>query len=198
MLQADSAAKDTPRQERVDSLVSADVIRLLESGRDWRFEFRNGKASAEQVLAAMRGEITGTPADGEEALRVTLFRQLAEEDPKRALVLLDRLPAESRRRALFDSTWLSHRNVAPDHFLRFLASVPDALTPAEQELKIKGWNSKARGFLWRFGDDYVEWAKGMPPGVHRETALNSIIWATAERNPAKARALSAELYPAEP
>ena len=76
--------------------------------------------------------------------------------------------------------------------------MPDALTPAEQELKIKGWNSKARGFLWRFGDDYVEWAKGMPPGVHRETALNSIIWATAERNPAKARALSAELYPAEP
>ena len=78
----------------------------------------------------MREGLTGIPADGEEAFRVTLFRQLAEEDPKRALVLLDPLPAENRSRALFDSTWLSHRNVAPDHFLRFLASVPDATSPS--------------------------------------------------------------------
>ncbi len=198
LLRADPATKDKPRQELVNGLVSADVVRLLEEGRDWRFEFRNGKASAAQVLAAMRDGLAGIPEEGEETLRVTLYRQLAEEDPKRALVLLDSLPGEKRREALFQSTWLSHLNVAPDHFLRFLADVPDARTPAEQELKIKGWNSKARGFLWRYGDDYVEWVKAMPPGIHKETALNSIIWATAERDPAKARALSAEFYPPKP
>ena len=86
----------------------------------------------------------------------------------------------------------------PDDFLRFLADVPDADTPEEQELKIKGWDTQARMGLWRYGDDYVEWVKQMPPGIHKEMAANAVIRATAEQNPAQARALGEQFYPRKP
>ncbi len=198
ILRTNPASEGKSKPELVNELVAADVRRLLENGRDWRFEFRNGTASLDEVVAAVRGGLPGLPETGEEALRVTLYRQLAEENPKKALALLDGFPAEKRRKVLLDSTWLSHGNVSPDDFLRFLADVPDANTPEEQELKLKGWNSKARGNLWRYGDDYVEWVNKMPPGIHREAAIHSVILATSEQNPAQARALSEQFYPKKP
>ena len=131
-------------------------------------------------------------------MRVTLYRQLAEENPKQALPLLEKFPAAKRREVLLDSSWLSHGHVSPDDFLRFLADVPDAATPEEQASKLKGWNIKARGHLWRYGDDYVEWVKKMPPGIHKEAAMNSVLWATSEQNPAQARVLSEQFYPKNP
>lgn len=186
------------KQELVNELVVADVRRLLATGRDWRHEFRYGTVSLDEVLAAVHAGLPNMPEAGEEAMRVTLYRELAEENPKNALPLLDVFPPEKRRQVLLDSTWLSHVNVSPDEFLRFLADVPDAQTPEEQESKLKGWNSKARGYLWRYGDDYVEWVKQMPPGIHKEAAMNSVLWATSEQNPAQARLLSEQFYPQNP
>lgn len=189
---------DLPRQALVDELVAGDVRRFLEHGRDWRYEFRNDTATLEEVLRAVREGLPSLPVAGEEALRVTLFRQLAAENPVKALPLLDPFPEEKRRAILFDSTWLSHENVSPDHFMRFLAQVPDAKTPEEQELKLRGWSTKVRGYLWRYGEDYVEWVREMPPGIHREAAINSMIRATSEQHPARARELSEQFYPRNP
>lgn len=186
------------RQELLDDLVGGDVVKLLENGRDWRFEFRNGKASLDDVLAAVRRGLPNLPDAGEEAMRVTLYRELAEEDPKMALPLLDPLAPEKRRAVLFDSTWLGFVNVSPDDFLRFLADVPDAETAEEQERKLKGWSTRTPACLWRYGDDYIEWVKQMPPGIHREAAMNSILLATAAENPAQARALGEQFYPRKP
>ena len=49
--------------------------------------------------------------------------------------------------------------------------------------------------LARYGDDYVEWVKEMPEGLDKETAMNSLIWATREQNPEEARKLNDALYP---
>lgn len=195
ILRADPDSEGKSRQELVNGLVAADVRRLLENGRDWRFEFRNGTASLDAVVAAVRAGLPALPEVGDEPLRVTLYRQLAEENPKKALPLLGGLAAARRREVLLDSTWMSHGNVSPDDFLRFLADVPDAQTPEEQASKLKGWNIKARTNLWRYGDDYVAWVKKMPPGIHKEAAINSVIRATSEQNPAQARALSEQFYP---
>ena len=35
----------------------------------------------------------------------------------------------------------------------------------------------------------------MPEGLDKETAMNSLIWATREQNPEEARKLSETLYP---
>ncbi len=198
ILRADSDSDGKSRQDLVNELVAADVRRLLENGRDWRFEFRNGAVSLDEVVTAVRGGLATLPEAGDEALRVALYRHLAEENPKKALPLLGGFPAAKRREILLNSTWLSHGNASPDEFLRFLADVPDAATPEEQESKLKGWNINARGNLWRYGDDYVEWVKKMPPGIHHEAAINSVIWATSEQNPAQARVLSEQFYPKKP
>jgi hypothetical protein len=195
LLRTDPDFEEKPTQELVNELVSSDVLRLLADGRDWRFEFRYGTASADEIFRAVKAGLPALSGDMDEVARVTLYRQLAEENPKRALSLLDGSPVEKRREVLFNSTWLSHTNVSPDDFLRFLADVPDAQTPEEQELKIKGWNWKARGNLWRYGDDYVEWVMKMPGGIHKEAAMNSIVWSTAEQNPGAARLVSEKFYP---
>lgn len=185
------------REDIINELVRSDVSILLESGRDWRYEFRHGTATAEDVVNAMQ---IGVPISegGEDEVRVTLYRQLSEEDPEKALPLLNGLSEEKRREALFEFTWNNQVNVSPDVFLRFMADVPEPVTPQEKDYRTKGWNWKARGFLGRYGDDYVDWVKQMPPGIDKDTAMNSLVWATREQNPAKARELSDELFPKEP
>jgi hypothetical protein len=189
----DNGGKD--RQSMMNELVFQDLNRVLKEGRDWRYEFRHGVSSLDDVVAAVRSAMPDVPPEGEEALVVSLYRQLVEEDSKKALPLLDALPEDRRREALFHSTWLSQVNIDPDDYLGFFSALPEPVTPEEKDLRTKGWNWKARGFLLRFGDDYVEWVKEMPEGIDKETAMNSLIWATREQNPAEARKLSEQLYP---
>ncbi len=197
-LKADEDFQGKSQQEAINELVNRDVAQLLEGGRDWRYEFRHGVAALDEIVAAVRGRLPNVPPEGEEALLVSLYRNLVEEDPRKALPLLDSLPEDRRREALFHSTWLSQVNISPDDYLSFFADLPEPETPAEKDLRTKGWNWKARGFLGRFGDDYVEWVKEMPEGLDKETAMNSLIWATREQNPAEARKLNEQLYPAKP
>lgn len=179
----------------VSEMVHQDLDKVLNEGRDWRYEFRHGVSSLDEILAAVRSAMPGVPPEGEEALTVSLYRQLVEEDTKKALPLLDNLPEDKRREALFHSTWLSMVNINPNEYLEFFSALPEPVTAEEKDLRTKGWNWKARGFLMRFGDDYVEWVKAMPPGIDKDTAMNSLIWATREQNPAEARKLNDELYP---
>ncbi|MGL4401412.1 MAG: hypothetical protein ACRCXD_16225 [Luteolibacter sp.] len=186
------------QQELLDELTGENVVSLLESGRDWRFEFRNGKATLDDVLAAVRQGMPHLPEAGEEAMRGALFRELAEENPKKALPLLDALPPEKRREVLLDAGWLGFANVSPDHFLRFMAEVPNAASPEEQARKLKGWHTRARADLWRYGDDYIEWVRRLPPGIHREAAVSGILLVTSEENPEQARELGERFYPRKP
>lgn len=185
------------RQSIVDELVGGDVKRLLENGRDWRYEFRHGTASLEDVETAVHSGLP-IPPEAEEAVRVTLYQHLSEENPEKALPVLDGVSEERKRAALFAFTWENQGNVDPDIFLRFLADVPEPVTAQEKDYRTKGWNWKARGFLARYGDDYVDWVRQMPPGIDKDTAMNSLIWATREQNPAKARELNDQLFPKKP
>jgi len=187
--------KQPDRQSLMNDMVREDLNSLLSKGRDWRYEFRHGVATLDEVLAAAREGMPKVSSEAEEAFVVGLYRELVEEDPKKALPLLDSLPEDRRRDALFNSTWQSMVNIDPDDYLSFFSSLPEPETAAEKDLRTKGWNWKARGYLMRFGDDYVEWVKQMPEGIDKETAMNSLIWATREQNPAEARKLNDQLYP---
>lgn len=185
-------------QKLLEDLTAGDVVSLLENGRDWRFEFRNGKATLDEVVAAVRRSLPHLPEAGEVAMRGALFRELAEENPKKALPLLDALPPEKRRDVLLDTGWLGFANVSPDDFLRFMAEVPDAASPEEQARKLKGWHTRARADLWRYGGDYIEWVQHLPPGIHREAAVSGILLTTTEENPEQARELGELFYPRKP
>lgn len=198
LLRAEPPENGQVREDPMMVLAAADVGHFLASGRDWRFEFRHGSDSAKTVFAMVRAGIPGISRLNEDAVRVALYRQLAEENPPRALALLDEFPVEKRREILFETAGAAFQNTSPEEFLKFLAAVPDAKTAAEQTLKLEGWNRKARSHLQRYGDDYVEWVMRMPRGFHQEAAMNSILWATSEQNPAAARELSAKFYPRKP
>ncbi|WP_035605650.1 hypothetical protein [Haloferula sp. BvORR071] len=194
-LQQSSDQEGKDHQTLLNEMVQRDLLKILTEDRDWRYEFRNGVSSLDDVTAAIRSAMPEVPPEAEEALLVSLYRQLVEEDAKKALPLLDSLPEDRRRDALFNSTWQSMVNIDPDDYLSFFSSLPEPVTAEEKDYRTKGWNWKARGFLMRYGDDYVEWVKQMPPGIDKETAMNSLIWATREQNPAEARKLSDQLYP---
>ena len=185
------------RESIVDEMVGGDVSNLLEKGRDWRYEFRHGMASVDDVMAAVHIGVP-IPAEAEDAVRITLYRHLSEEDPEKALPLLDGLSDDRRRAVLFDFTLNNQGNVSPDNYLRFLADVPEPVTPHENDLQTKAWNFKARECLTRYGEDYVEWVKQMPPGHDKDAAMNSLIQVTRQENPAKARELNDQLFPKKP
>lgn len=186
------------RQSIINEIVGGDVRNLLLNGRDWRYEFRTGVSSLDDVLTAVREGLPQVPPEGENALLVSLYRHLSEENPGKALPLLDSLPEEKRREVLFGSTWEAFGGNNPDIFMRFLNSLPEPVTEKEKAERIKGWDWKARPNLARYGDDYVDWVIQLPPGLDRDRAMNSLVWATREQNPAKARELEARLYPKKP
>jgi len=186
------------RQSIINEIVGGDVKQLLLNGRDWRYEFRTGVSSLDDVLTAVREGLPQVPPEGESALLVSLYRQLSEENPAKALPLLDSLPEEKRREVLFSNTWEAYGGNNPDDYVRFLNSLPEPVTEKEKAERIKGWDWKARLHLARYGDDYVDWVIQLPPGLDRDRAMNSLVWATREQDPAKARELEARLYPKKP
>jgi hypothetical protein len=198
-----AARRFTPGNERksrdaiVGELVSGDVNRLLNQGRDWRFEFRHGVATLDDILSAVDSELI-IPKEGEAAARIALYRTLSEENPKQALTLLDMLPEEKRREVMFSNTWESYGSINPDDILRFVQSLPEPVTEKEKTDRMKGWDWKARGHLLRYGEDYIEWAAALPPSPDKYAIINSVIWATRERNPEKAEELNQRFYPKEP
>lgn len=177
----------------VGDLMGADVNQYLNNGRDWRFEFRHGNASLEEITAAMEKSLN-IPADGRDAAMISLYRNLAEENPAKALPLLNALPEDKRRSLLFADTWQNFGNINPNNFFSYLQSLPEPLTAQEKSDRMKGWDWKARGFLHRYGDDYITWAKSLPDGPDKAAALNSVIWATREINAVEAQRLSKEIY----
>jgi hypothetical protein len=181
------------RDSIVSELMSADVNRYLNNGRDWRFEFRHGNASLEEITAAMNQSLR-IPPDGRDDAMISLYKNLAEENPAKALRLLDGLTEEKRRFVLFDTSWNGFGGINPNEFYSYLQSLPAAVTAQEKSARMKGWDWNARHNLHRYGDDYITWVKTLPEGPDKAAALNSLIWATREVNDAEANRLSRELY----
>jgi hypothetical protein len=189
--------ENKPREAILGELVANDVKRLLIEGRDWRFEFRHGTATLDEILEGVNGALK-IPEEGRDRALIALYRDLSEEDPGKALPLLDHLPEEQRREVLFSNTWQSYGNISPDHFIAYVSQLPEPVTEKEKQDRMKGWDWKVRGLLQRHGDDYVEWVAALPSNPDKYAAINSIIWATRELDPEKAMELNQRFYPKKP
>lgn len=181
------------RDSIVGELMQGDVNAYLNKGRDWRFEFRHGNASLDEITAAMEKSLN-IPTDGREAAMISLYRNLVEENPTKALPLLDALPEEQRRSVLFETTWNAFGSINPNELYSFVQSLPEPVTEQEKSDRMKGWDWQARRNLQRYGDDYITWAKSLPDGPDKAAVLNSVIWATREINAVEAQRLSKEIY----
>lgn len=185
------------RDSIVHELMRVDLNHHLNQGRDWRFEFRHGTATLDEIVADVEGSLV-IPDEARDEMRISLYRNLVEEDPAGALPLLDTFSEEERRKILFESTWTSYAFIDPNDYYAYLQTLPQPVTDAEKAERLKGWDWQARGLLERYGDDYVRWVQTLPDGSDKSAALNSIIWATREVNDAEAQRLSEQFYSKKP
>jgi hypothetical protein len=173
-------------------LAERDLNAILKDGRDWRHAFRHGEADAAEVLAAMSKELPELAARAPEALRNQLFIQLSEEDPERAMALLDGLPEDERAKVAIQAPRWYFGNIDPNHFLAALEKVP-ADTPELWDARLDAWNNKTPRNHARLDQEYVAWVRQLPPGVDREMALFSLANAVQTKDGVLAAELRGEL-----
>jgi hypothetical protein len=167
-------AEDEARGRDVfGQLAERDLNAILKDGRDWRHAFRHGEADAAEVLAAMAKELPELAARAPEALRNQLFIQLSEEDPERAMALLDGLPEDEKAKIAIQAPRWYFGNIDPNQFLAALEKVP-ADTPELWDARLDAWNNKTPRNHARLDQEYVTWVRQLPPGVDREMALFSL------------------------
>ena len=174
--------EDTSAESLTERIGFNDVRQLLREGRDWRYEYGQGRVDGEEIWENLRQQLPGMTAESEKGAQISLFRHLAEHDFTRAASLLEDIPEEERRDLIYRTTWYGFINVDPARLLAFSQSVPPPETEAEKAQLLKGWDWRARFFIQRHGDDYVDWVQTIPEGPERAEAMESVIWSTGEIN----------------
>jgi hypothetical protein len=186
------------REGLATELLGEDVLGVLKDGRDWRYEFRHGAASADEVLAAMRAALPAAAQAGDASLRKALFRHLVEEDPVQAKPLIEPLAPEAKRALEYDVLQRGFAKTSPELFSGYLSSLPAAKTPEEQKLLSEALLGKAAAYAGRFGDNYQQAVKAMAAGRDREAAVEGIVQETRRKNAARASEVEQQLSPKDP
>lgn len=173
-------------------IISGDVAKLLNSDRDWAFAFRNGQATAEEIMTVVAAGTPDLAKSQPDELRNFVFRELSEEDPAAAMVLLKDMPEDKRSEfALFVSR--THFNdVEPSKFLELLEQIPSD-TPEQWDDRLDAWNLRGYKNNERLQEGYVEWVRALPPSLDREMALYSLARAVNAKNPGLAEDLRSQV-----
>ncbi|WP_265594547.1 hypothetical protein [Haloferula sp. BvORR071] len=179
-----------------EQLVTKDLSAILKNGRDWRNAFRNGAANADEVLAAMEKEMPELAKQAPVALRDRLFMELVEEDPARAMELLDKVPEAEKAQIAMKAAVQAFGNIDPNLFLATLEKIP-ADTPELWDQRLEAWAGKSQSNHMRLEEDYVTWVRGLPPGLDREMALYSLAKAVQAKDGTLAAELRGELTDAK-
>ncbi|WP_265594001.1 hypothetical protein [Haloferula sp. BvORR071] len=182
----------TPSSELYDQIATKDLGAILKNGRDWRNAIRHGEADAAEVLAAMAKELPELAARAPDALRNRLFTELVEEDPERAMSLLDGLPEAEKAQIAMDAAGRAFGNIDPNQFLTALGKIPTD-TPELWDARLGAWTKKTVRDHLRLAEDYTAWVRELPPGLDREMALFSLAKSVRTKDAALAAELSGEL-----
>jgi len=176
----------------LQEIIRTDVGRLLSKDRDWAFAFRNGEATADEIMTVIS---TGSPdlaKSQPDELRDYVFRELSEENPTAAMVLLKDMPEDKRGEFALLVSRTHFNDVEPSKFLELLEQVPSD-TPEQWEGRLDAWNLRGFKNNERLQDGYVEWVRALPPGLDREMALYSLARAVNAKNPGLAEDLRSQV-----
>lgn len=196
----DALAKDptVPLDTRLQNganlgqVVSNDVGLLLTRERDWTFAFRNGEASAEDIMNIISAGTPDLVRKDPGAVRNHLFNELSEENPTGAMKLLKDLPDDERYGQALYTARTYFQDVEPSKFLELMEQVP-VDTPVRWEGRLDAWNLRSFTNNGRLQDGYVEWVQSLPPGLDRDMGLYSLARAINESNPQLAASLRSQV-----
>lgn len=186
------------RESLATELIEQDVSNLLKEGRDWRYEFRHGAVSGEEVLASMREGLPGAAQASDASLRKALFRSLVEENPEQARTLLAKLPAEESREVEYKVLQGGFAKSSPDIFSTYLAALPAAESAKEKDLRREALLAKSTAYAERFGDNYEQAVKSMPTGPDRNAAVEGVVQQSRKSNPQRASEVADRLSTQKP
>ncbi|WAC18376.1 hypothetical protein OVA24_14150 [Luteolibacter sp. SL250] len=158
-------------------LGSRDVVSALDGGRDWRFAFRNGTATAEEIYREMAKALPDLAAKSPEALKLQLFKELSEFGGPQATSLLDHLPAEKKWEMVMKAPQWQFLNGNPQDFHDFIRTIPaDTGNPEVWETRLRVWEDKTRRYREKLGaEQYDQWVGTLPDGIDREMASFALV-----------------------
>jgi hypothetical protein len=108
-----------------------DVVNALDAGRDWRFAFRNGTATADEIYQEMAKALPELAAKSPESLKLQLFKELSEFGGPKAISLLDHLPADKKWEMVMKAPQWQFQDGNPQDFHDFISTIPaDTGNPA--------------------------------------------------------------------
>lgn len=168
------ATPEALREGALKQISTVDINEMMKTGPDYRFAFRHGAMSADEVLAAVKAEFPELASASDYETRVRVYNELASEDAQGAYALIAHLPEEQRNLAVIHQARWSFRDNSPDTFFSMinLAPGPDSSEAAPQ--REDAWNAYGSSAYREYGDDYVQWVRELPSGTNRDVARSTL------------------------
>ncbi|WP_035614074.1 hypothetical protein [Haloferula sp. BvORR071] len=175
------ATPEKLREGALKQISTVDINELMRNGPDYRYAFRHGAMTADEILAEVKAKFPELAAASDYETRVRVFNELASEDAEAAFALISNLPQEERNLAVIHQSRWTFRDTSPDAFFAMinLAPGPDSSDAATQ--RADAWQNYGSSAYGRYGDYYVDWVRELPPGVNRDAARASLAAAARQR-----------------
>jgi len=169
----------TPEQVKLE-IGALDVTKALSAGRDWRYAFRSGALTADEVYQGLAQQLPELASKSPEALRNQLYKELAEDNGTEALKLLDNVPADQKWETAMKSPRWMFNDVDPQVFYDYLQQIPAEPNEEVWALRLGAWADRSSRNHQRLGNDYVTWVEALPQGVDREMAFYNLLKTTGK------------------
>lgn len=173
-----------PLDERIAPMTTVDINELMKTGPDYRYAFRHGAMTADEILAAVREAFPELAAASDFETRVQVFSELAPEDAQAAFSLIAHLPEEQRNLTVINQSRLTFRDTPPDAFYDTinLATGPDSAEAAHQ--RADTWFTYGSSAYRKYGEYYLDWVRELPAGVNRDAARSTLATVLRQSNQA--------------
>lgn len=171
-------------------ICQADVRRALGESRDYRYAFRTGQMTAEEIIAAVSGELPGLSATAPQIIQDEIFRELAEENGGKALRMLDPLSPEQKWETAMKPVREMFHQSNPQEFYDYLQNIPPDATATAWDERLDAWSKLGQENHARLGMDYVMWVQGLPEGLDRDMASYALVRSLGDKHPQIVRELS--------
>ena len=178
------ATPEALREGALKQISTVDINELMKTGPDYRYAFRHGAMTADEILAAVRGTFPELAAASDFETRVRVFNELASEDAQAAFSLIAHLPEEERNLAVIHQSRWTFRDTPPEAFYEMinLAPGPDSAEAAPQ--RADAWTNYGSSAYREYGDYYLDWVRELPAGVNRDVARSTLAKVLRQSNQA--------------
>jgi hypothetical protein len=167
------ATPEKLREGALKQISTVDINELMKSGPDYRYAFRHGAMTAEEVLDAVRKTFPELAAASDYETRVRVYNELASEDAAAAFALISHLPEEQRNLAVIHQARWSFRDNSPETFYSMISLAPGPDSADAGPQREDAWTNYSQSAYQEYGDEYVSWLRSLPPGVNRDVARST-------------------------